>query len=374
MKHHLHNFIAALRVEGLAVPVSSTLDAMRAVGVVGVERDRLREALAATIVKDHTDRATFDAVFERFFAAPERPKRRSRPHTYAGEGSGSGKAETGEAGSATRPNAPAGPNRSPAAPPRESRHPEREHDASSRLARARAVRAKPLRDLLPDEIEECELLVAELAEQLQAFLRRRQRHARRGRVDIRRTLRRSIATGGVPLAPMFKARPPAHPDLLALCDLSHSVATASRFFLSLLAPADQFFRRVRLLGFVDRPVGLSLEKGMLVTHGPLDLQARSDFGKVLTALSEDTAAGFSRNTLLLILGDARNNRRPPRADLLQRIRRSVREVVWLNPETRSRWDTGDSVMHAYEPYCDAVLNASTLAQLSAALRQAFRRL
>mgnify|MGYP000100214329 CR=1 FL=1 len=68
-----------------------------------------------------------------------------------------------------------------------------------------------------------------------------------------------------------------------------------------------------------------------------------------------------------MLGDARNNRRPPRADLLAALHRVARRVVWLNPEPPPRWDTGDSVMRTYARHCDAVLAAATPRQLSAAL-------
>jgi len=93
---------------------------------------------------------------------------------------------------------------------------------------------------------------------------------------------------------------------------------------------------------------------------------------VLRLLAERPDVVLGRNTGLLILGDARNNRRPPRADLLQRMHRQVRSVLWLNPEPLERWNTGDSVMASYERHCDAVLAASTPRELCAALDQLAR--
>src|SRR6185436_15262972 len=95
------------------------------------------------------------------------------------------------------------------------------------------------------------------------------------------------------------------------------------------------------------PAEISFEAGHVVPHEPLDLNARSDFGNVLRLLEQRHRLQLGRNTVLLILGDARNNRRPPRADLLARLAREVRAVVWLNPEPVERWNTGDSVMSTY---------------------------
>jgi uncharacterized protein with von Willebrand factor type A (vWA) domain len=221
----------------------------------------------------------------------------------------------------------------------------------------------------PDETEECDVLVAELAQRFRAHLSRRQRTARRGRLDVRRTIRRSISKGGVPIEPAFRQRQPGAPDLVALCDHSHSVAAASRFLIGLLAPAQRFFRRVRLFAFVNRPVEVSVEFGMLVPHERLDLYARSDFGNVLVEFWRHHEPLLTRNTILLILGDARNNRRPPHAETLGRLRSAVRRVVWLNPEPLSRWNTGDSTMRSYQHYCDALLSATTIRELYAALLQ-----
>lgn len=157
----------------------------------------------------------------------------------------------------------------------------------------------------------------------------------------------------------------------ALCDLSGSVALVSDFLLALLAPAACYFRQVRTFAYVDRICEISFENGHVVPHAELDLYARSDFGKVLQQFWQ--AGGeqlLTRQTLVLILGDARNNRRPPRADLLGRIRDSAKRLIWLNPEPPVRWDTGDSVMSLYTPVCDAVLPCGNLKELLAALQQA----
>ena len=54
---------------------------------------------------------------------------------------------------------------------------------------------------------------------------------------------------------------------------------------------------------------------------------------------------------MIILGDARNNALPEGAETLAQIRRRVRQVWWLNPESRSQWNSGDAVMDRYLPHC-----------------------
>lgn len=371
MKARLLQFIDRLRTAGLPISPAETLDAARAVAVLGIEPRTFREAVAAAVVKDESDRDTFDDEFDRFFATPARiAGHRQRPPRI-----GSG----GRAGVPTTP-LDSAPDRPQKPSDREDRKPgpstrEREQEGRAERRRASATRSLlelPLKDMTPRQIDECDPLLRQLAERLQGRRRRRLRLGRHLRLDLRRTLRRSISSGGVPMQPQYRHRRPGKPDLVALCDLSHSVATASRFLLSLLSGAPALFRRVRLFGYVDSPVEIWLQDRHIVHDGPIDLYARSDFGKVLATFCDVRATLLTRDTLLLILGDARNNRRPPRADVLARMRSKVQRIAWLNPERRERWNTGDSVLAAYAPHCDDVLAAATVRDLFSALRAVTR--
>ena len=194
-------------------------------------------------------------------------------------------------------------------------------------------------------MEAAKELVEDLARRLRGRLSRRYKRRKRGRLDFRRTIRASIAHGGVPLDLLLRGRRPGKPDLVALCDLSGSVAVVSDFLLALLAPAAEYFRQVRTFAYVDRVCEVSFEQGYVVPHTALDLYAWSDFGKVLQQFWHEYGEHLlTHNTLVLVLGDARNNRRPPRPDLLARMRDRARKLVWLNPEPRERWNTGDSVI------------------------------
>ena len=356
MRAQLLGFFDALRQAGLAPSVGETLDAAAAVRAAGIERPVLREALAAALVKDHAERATFDDVFERYFALPTAARSRRPPTPREGEGSGRG----GEGPGRGQPRQEGRAGQQPREEPRPA-------SSARELARRRLLAAKPFREMEPDEVEALDDLVAELSRRTRARFSRRQRRAGGGRVDMRRTIRRALSRGGVPVEILFRTPRPGKSDLLALVDVSYSTATAAAFLLALLAPARQWFRRVTLLAYVDRPCPVSFEGGHVVPHEPLDLNARSDFGGVLRLVGERRDAAVGRNTVLLVLGDARNNRRPPRADLLADLHRVARRVIWLNPEPPARWDTGDSVMTTYARHCDAVLAASTPRELAAAL-------
>ena len=239
--------------------------------------------------------------------------------------------------------------------------------ARSKAARARALRTMPFAAMSPRDIAEASALVRTLAQQVSTRLRRRLRPQPRGRLDFRRTLRAATPRGGVPLERYFRGRRPRPPALVALCDLSASVATATDFFLALLAPAAAWFRGVRLYGFVDRLVEIEFVAGQVRPAAPLDLMARSDFGRVLADLMRDAASELTRDTVLLILGDARNNRRPARADLLRDARARARRVVWLNPEPMNRWNTGDSVIDLYARHVEVVVPCGSLAELTDAV-------
>ncbi len=388
MRGRVLRFVEDLRAQDVPVSVGESMDAIAAVAAAGVEREVLREALAATLVKDEHDRPAFDDLFEHAFplvaaARGTRRGKRARPATAGEPSAGAGGGEgSGRGRAARRP-----PDEAQATAASSNRTPEREADGradatarratpraeetrtpSPRSARRRAWLRRPLHALDPREVEEARDVVRELGARLRGRLARRERRRRHGRLDVRRMLRAATATGGVPLRLVHKGRRPDRPDLFALVDLSGSVATASELCLGLVAPAAAFFRRVSLFAYVDHPVPISIERGHVAPDGLLDLHARSDFGQVLGDVLSTQAPLLTRTTLVLVVGDARNNRRPPRADLLRAIRGRVQRLVWLVPEPRARWNTGDSALARYAPSCDAVLECDTLGALTSALR------
>lgn len=401
MQTHVLGFIDRLRRDGVRISVAEAVDALAAVAVVGVERPLLREALAATVVKDERDRAAFDQRFEEWFprVASETvgTGRRRRGGAGAspsiggsggagGEASGRGRTDAartdeptalarGASTAAKVVDQTSAPPRSdargastvPTSPGRSERTPPRAMPA--RDAAERELAQRSLTELTAHDVPAVRVLVEHLGRQLSTRRTRREQRARRGVLDVRRMLRHALATGGVPLVRAYRRRRPRRYDLLALCDASGSVASASDVLLGLLAPAGDYFTRVDCFLYVDRLCAVGFERGFVVPASKLDLYARSDFGRVLEELWREHRALLSSQTIVVILGDARNNRRPPRPDLLRALRSRVRALHWVNPETPARWNTGDSVLRLYAPSCDAVLPGNTIAELAAAVRQ-----
>jgi len=371
MRERILDFIQRLRAGGVDVSVAEALDAMAAVAAAGVEREILRESLAATLVKDETDRPPFDRLFDELFPLRgpdgDGERRRRRPGGGGGAvptGTGRGRGEEGR--STERRD---GERRATVSRTDRAEQPGADADRRRRAARRR-LRALPFREFTSRDVEEARALVRQLGARLRGRLARRVRVARRGRLDFRRTIRAAIPTGGVPARPRFRARRPGRPDLVVLCDLSGSVAAASELLLGLVAPAADYFRRVHLFAYVDRLCPVSIEDGHVAPGGRLDLHARSDFGRVLRDLWEGERNALTRTAILLVLGDARNNRLPPRADLFRAVAERVQRTFWLVPEPRQRWNTGDSVLAAYAPACDEVLECTDLDALVRAVRRA----
>src|SRR2546428_108261 len=278
MRARILDFVQTLRARGgVEVSVAESLDALVAVAAVGVEREPMREALAAALVKHEADRAAFDRLFDEAFplvGGDEEGRRRRRAR-----GAGGGAVPTGAGRGAG-------------------------DGGRARLRDERGERGERAthgdgRETSPGALE---------------------RHAPEGsgRESPAAPLRRRV--------PFFPSGPPSGRS----------------------------------------PLG----QGPAAPGGPLALPARSAFGRGLGELWEGHGARLPRSPLLLVLGDARNNRLPPRADLLRAIADRVQRIVWLVPEPRARWDTGDSVLRLYAPACEAVVECVGLGAVVRAVQQA----
>lgn len=228
------------------------------------------------------------------------------------------------------------------------------------------------------ELEEMRRAVRPLARQLAARLRRRRQSLRSGRVDMRRTMRRSLTSGGVPLDIAYR-RPRAHkPDVFVLCDISGSVADVAGFTLTFLAALSDELARTRAFAFVDAVDEITrlvqdspdvVEPWRLLQHGRvIGDDGHSDYGTVFASFWHRYGrSGLTDRSTVIVTGDARNNYRPERAELLDEIAGRARAVYWLNPEPAAEWDTTDSVMATYRRSCAGVFEVRTLRQLEAAV-------
>jgi uncharacterized protein with von Willebrand factor type A (vWA) domain len=415
----LTSLVAALRAHGVRIGTGESVDAARAVEALGLaDRELLREGLAATLLHTPGQRRVFDPVFDLYF-----PRRAGGPESapagrdelrdriaaalaaddrallerlaaeavegFGGYGSpGSDGWSSHQTLDRLRPQTLLARVRDDVRArggtgfadrlledeirrriegfrqmvASEARRRVAERRGRDEIAR-RAVATTPDRvDFLllgKDRLAELRRTVQPLARKLATRLAARRRRASRGSIDLRRTLRGSLSTGGVPMRPVLRRRRPVRPELVLLCDVSGSVAGFSDFTMLLVQALHDQFGKVRAFAFVNRVDEVT---GLLV-HGAADpegLGARiaeqatltawhgsSDYGAALGEFAERYGDAVGPRTTVFVLGDARTNMGDPNLPAVRDIARRARRVYWLNPEQRSRWGTGDSAAPEY---------------------------
>lgn len=210
---------------------------------------------------------------------------------------------------------------------------------------------------------ELQAVIAPLSRKLASKLAARQRRQARGAIDIRRTLRAAMSTGGVPVRPAHKRRTRTRAEIVLLCDMSGSVAGFSRFTMLLLQSLAGVFRRVRFIGFInacdditdlvrDSELGEDIaervvQEAILTRH-----HSASDYGAAFLDAAERYSDLIGPRSTVLILGDARTNGTNPQFDALRDLVLRAGHAAWLNPEPATQWQTGDSVANEYAEVID----------------------
>ena len=263
-----------------------------------------------------------------------------------------------------------------------------EAEIRRRLVADRGVEAmaKTLRKPLPEDVDfmhaSREEMVAlkraiwPLTRKLAARLARKRRHGRKGPLDFRNTVRHSLSYGGVPAEPKFKYPKPAKPEIMVIADISGSVAAFARFTLHLVYALNSQFSKVRSFVFID-----GLDEVTSYFEGVDDITAaihrvnteadviwvdgHSDYGHAFEVFNERYGKDVGPKTTVMILGDARNNYHASQSWVVKELESKARKVFWLNPEPRSYWDTGDSIVSEYSTYCEGTFEVRNLRQLEA---------
>lgn len=233
---------------------------------------------------------------------------------------------------------------------------------------------QPLQSLRPGDAARLRAEVTRLVARLRSRAALRQRRARTGRPDPRRTLRANLRHGGVPMELRVRRRR-LKPDLVLIADVSTSMRPVAEFMLRLIYELGDQVARARSYAFNDdlQEITPSMRSGRAaeavaeVLHAIPPGYYATDLGRSLATFHRRHLGAVGGRTTVIVLGDGRNNHRPPRDDLLRDLRRRARRLIWLNPEPRRDWGTGDSDMPCYEGCCDAVYPVRNLAQLAAAV-------
>jgi uncharacterized protein with von Willebrand factor type A (vWA) domain len=419
------DFGEALRAEGLKIGTSELLDAFAALDeITWAERGPFREALAATLAKSPDDRRVFDLVLDRFFfrAVEEQAVRREIRESEGADGDGitggeqidldnlreqaiqairdgdesamrdlarlaiAAFARRGEGSGVLGVDVQRirraldlrtdGPREDGSEPLSRDQIRRFEQQLRRELERGQIERtrqlppARPLNELdraLPSGPLQDLAAVHRVVMQLKRRLAT-QGHESRGRrakahVDVRRTMRASLQTGGVPVELRYRPQRPRRPELYVLCDVSTSVTSASVFFLSVLHALHDSFRKMRSFVFVERISEVTdvfarernfkaVSEAIGRDAGVADVSGYTDYGRVWREFLEQVADDLHPRATVIVLGDARTNGRDPRADVFAQVAARAGRTFWLNPEPKLYWNYGDSVVRAYAPFCE----------------------
>jgi len=235
------------------------------------------------------------------------------------------------------------------------------------------LRNAPLSRIEPRQVEQMRFLIRQIARRLRERYSKPRKRQRRGHLDVRRTIRRNAAWSGVPFLTAWKRRRRDKPKIVALCDVSGSVARVSDFFLLLIHSLHEVVSDVRSFAFSGHLIEVS---GILESKTPeeamQDIMSKvgfgsSDYGRSFVDFEKQWMSAITPQTTVIVLGDARSNNLDPRADILRRIAERSKRLVWLNPEGRMTWGWGDSEMPRYQTFCNVARQCATAQQLERAV-------
>ena len=455
--HTIAQFVHSLRMADVRVSPAETLDALRIAAFVGVQDPRrFRAALSMALAKSVTDKARFDACFERFFAfaAFNVPRTLNHlvvaPRTTAalhadptkdgdladpeidraeraalGRGSSlvelllhddkallsmrlahaaaiarvdsmrtlrdkSGMVQTllhrlditsldaaidvAAAGGADDRDAAQWLRGARARLQREVRdYVEAQYqihvDATGRRGVLAAALQARLTSIQPAYYDDVTAVVRRIAAKLTAQHRRRRLRARRGVLDLRRTMRKNLGYDGALFDLRWRRTKIHKPKVFAVCDVSGSVARIARFTLLLLYSLNELLPNVRTFAFSSQlgevtalfdalPIERAIEEALFQWG-----KGTTDYARAFSDLRNLCLKDIDRRSTVIILGDARNNYFDPRPELLAALSRRAKQVIWLNPEARDQWRSGDSEMTRYAPYCFRVDPCNSLQDL-----------
>jgi uncharacterized protein with von Willebrand factor type A (vWA) domain len=261
-----------------------------------------------------------------------------------------------------------------------------EAEIRRRLVADRGVEAmaRTLRKPLPEDVdfmhasrEEMQALqraIYPLTRALAARLAQRRKRRNRGHLDFRATVRHSLSYGGVPAEPKFRNPRPSRPEIMVVADISGSVASFARFTLQFVYAMASQFSKVRSWVFIDGIDEVTrfftesddITEAIHRVNTEADVvwvDGHSDYGHAFEVFHQRHLLEITPKTSLILLGDARNNYHASQAWVLKELRDRARHLYWLNPEPRSYWDSGDSIVSDYGMYCDGVYECRNLRQL-----------
>ena len=229
----------------------------------------------------------------------------------------------------------------------------------------------PLQQLNSSDIENIRDEVRRLAARLRTRAALRQKRAKSGTFDPRKTIRNNMRYGGVPIDIQFRKKH-KKPSLILICDLSTSMRYAVEFLLTIVYELSDQVRRTHSFIFITdmKDVSTSLTElppkeavQRIMRENPPGYYS-TDLGNSLNTFKKNHMHLIDSRTTILFFGDGRNNYNDPRLDIAQEMQRKGRRLVWFCPEPRTQWGSGDSDMWEYSMYADNVFMVNNLRQLA----------
>jgi uncharacterized protein with von Willebrand factor type A (vWA) domain len=451
------DFIGALREAGLPVSPAESLDALKAIKLLGLDsRETSKTVLALTLVKRQSDQVIYEELFDLYFTSVEKAKKEDQNGIEPSENSQAAQNEPTDAGAnegdtqssdSSEANSSDGSKASASSALGQAL--EKGEDMSLAIAEAavaeklssivlftqknhfaykimqrlgdealsREIRAETnsleqknsseqkkrqreltksrarLFDQVKDYVEQqymvfarnkglkyredylqqvklsqleridytlMQTLVLKAARKLASQHSRRRITRKRGQLDVRKTIAANAAFDGALFHTRWKATRIERPKIVAICDVSGSVSRVARFLLLFLYSVQDVMPKVRSFVFASDMIEVS---PLFKQHGiELALEeimkrwggSSTDYGKALEGFQSQALASIDKKTTVIMLGDARNNQGDGRVDIWEKVFRKSKRVLWLNPEHRNSWDSGDSIMSEYSPWCGSV--------------------
>jgi uncharacterized protein with von Willebrand factor type A (vWA) domain len=239
--------------------------------------------------------------------------------------------------------------------------------------REELLKSARLSNLERRDLDRMRVLVRQMAKKLAARYAKTRRRRLRGQLDTRRTLRRNMGWGGIPFITVWKQKRIEKPRVMVLCDVSGSVAAMAQFLLMFMYAINEALSDIRSFAFAGSLIEVSeiLEKepveAAITRIMALIGYGSSNYGNSFADFEDGWMRHVTNKTTVIVLGDARGNRTDPRTDVFGRLSQRSKRIIWLNPEYRSAWGTGDSDMYRYAPFCNLVTVCNTLRQLERAI-------
>ena len=326
---HLTHFCRVLRSHGLLISPQDTADVMRALSAVDMmDKGRVYWSLRALLLSRRDEIPIYDSLFERFWNFEELPL---RPHIDSDDDLVGGAKEF---------------RRTPSVAMMPEDDPSSENTLVQMLRTGASSRASitppDLRVLRADELSELSRIAARLIRAMASRPgRRRKRHRRKGSPDLRGAMRLNLSSGGDAMVLPRKRRVPRTPRLLVMLDVSGSMERHVQLLLQLIFAVSQHTKRVETFVFSTSATRVTRELsapsfsealvralGGVVRHW----SGGTRIGEALAHVNTRHEYVLSRYTTVFLLSDGWDTGEPERLSYeVQRMRRRVHRVVWLNP-------------------------------------------